>query len=565
MKINLKNTLLALAAFAMVGGVTAGASLLGQEDYVVVHAEAQYSNLEFTEACGGSGTASDDAVWTVTSDGDESTFDSSSGIHYGTNKKSVQYVQLVTDDIEGIVTSVVVNARDAQATAAITVNVGDNSLLCNEAASATATNTSEEYAFTGAEQADASDAITVRIDRGSSMTKAIYVKYIVVTYTQAASNPFTSIGDFNYTSNTLYESEEREFTVTYAPVNADEDFIISSSDESVATVSQKSASDGTGTFTVTGISAGNTTITVANTDGTISSSSEFIVEEVAIDDSKTATLTREATGIESGASTYSDWTSSAIHGVVFAGTSAGGNDSIQLRSSDNASGVVTTVSAGNVTKVSVEWNSKTSAGRVVNVYGSADAYSNASDLYASGTYGTLLGSITFGTSTELAIEGTYPYIGIRSNDGALWLDSITLAWGDVIVATPTNMDNLKILLNDGLKMNSISTEVIDHSNTCLTDYADAKGYYNLLDEDEQSLFRNSTYCADGKARYEAWAAANGDAAPYDGNDWVASSSVLGIKVAADSSNAGILIAAILGLGAVVGAAMVVVYRKRKHA
>lgn len=137
---------------------------------------AETSSLVFTAACGGSGTADDDAVWTVTSDGAESNFDATSGIHYGTNKAAVTYLQLATSDIDGVITKVVVNARDAQEKATISVTVGETAFTCS--GSAKAANTSADYTFTG----EGEGAIVVRVDRGSSMQKAIYVKSIVVTY-----------------------------------------------------------------------------------------------------------------------------------------------------------------------------------------------------------------------------------------------------------------------------------------------------------------------------------------------------------------------------------------------
>ena len=48
-------------------------------------AEEKTSTLSFTEKCNGTGTADDGAVWTITSDADESVFDNERGIHYGTN------------------------------------------------------------------------------------------------------------------------------------------------------------------------------------------------------------------------------------------------------------------------------------------------------------------------------------------------------------------------------------------------------------------------------------------------------------------------------------------------
>ncbi len=135
----------------------------------------QTSTLTFTAKCNGSGTADDGAVWTVTSDAAESTY-ADDGIHYGTNSAAVQYVQLTTSDISGTVSQVVVRTRDARAKATVSVTVGGTAYTCS--GSATATNTSADYTFTGS----SSGAIVVRVDRGSAETKAIYVKSVVVTY-----------------------------------------------------------------------------------------------------------------------------------------------------------------------------------------------------------------------------------------------------------------------------------------------------------------------------------------------------------------------------------------------
>ena len=138
-------------------------------------------------------------------------------------------------------------------------------------------------------------------------------------------------------------------------------------------------------------------------------------------------LNRELTGI-SGTS-YSSWSGKTVTSdAVYAGQSAGGNDAIQLRSNNNNSGVITTASGGKVRKVAVEWQSNTSNGRTLNVYGKNTAYSAPTDLYDDSKQGTLLGTIVYGTSTELVIEGDYEYIGLRSNNGALYLTSISIVW-----------------------------------------------------------------------------------------------------------------------------------------
>lgn len=138
-------------------------------------------------------------------------------------------------------------------------------------------------------------------------------------------------------------------------------------------------------------------------------------------------LNREFTGV-SGTS-YSTWSSkTGTSGAVYAGQSAGGNSSIQLRTTNNNSGVITTASGGKVKKITVTWNSNTTSGRTLNVYGKNSAYTAATDLYNNSNQGTLLGTIVYGTSTELTITDDYEFIGFRSNSGALYLTSVEITW-----------------------------------------------------------------------------------------------------------------------------------------
>lgn len=168
------------------------------------------SNLIFDAACGGTGTADDDAEWTVTSDGEESVYDATSGIHYGTGSANVTYLQLATSEIVGSVVKVVVNARDAQATATISVTVGGTAFTCSK--STTATNTSTDYTFTGT----GSGEIVVRVDRGSSMAKAIYVKSVKVSYIPSASVKKPS---FSVEGGSYLGAQEVEITCATAGAN----------------------------------------------------------------------------------------------------------------------------------------------------------------------------------------------------------------------------------------------------------------------------------------------------------------------------------------------------------
>ncbi len=144
----------------------------------------------------------------------------------------------------------------------------------------------------------------------------------------------------------------------------------------------------------------------------------------------TDVLTQTTTGITG--TDYTEFTGKTSNSsAVYTGQCAGGNRSIQLRSSNSNSGVISTSSGGTLKKVTVVWNSNTSSGRTLDVYGNTKAYTSATELYSTGqnsNQGTKLGSIVYGTSTELTIEGNYQYIGLRSNSGAMYLTSITIEW-----------------------------------------------------------------------------------------------------------------------------------------
>lgn len=123
--------------------------------------------------------------------------------------------------------------------------------------------------------------------------------------------------------------------------------------------------------------------------------------------------------------TYKDFTNVGNYSGNSAKTSDG---AIQLRSTSN-SGIITTASPGKLKKVQVVWNAATSTtgNRQLDFYGKNTAYTSTSELYGNkDVQGTKLGSIVCGISTELVVENEYDYIGFRSKDGALYVDSITL-------------------------------------------------------------------------------------------------------------------------------------------
>ena len=160
---------------------------------------AETSSLIFTAKCNGSGTADDGTVWTVTSDGTESTFEDERGIHYGTNKAAVQYIKLSTSGISGTITKVVVNASTASGVSATaSVTVGGNAFGGDPQSLST---TATDYTFNGS----ASGEIVVTVTKPSKATKALYVKSVVVTYTTGSSTPICNEPTFSPAAGTYYE------------------------------------------------------------------------------------------------------------------------------------------------------------------------------------------------------------------------------------------------------------------------------------------------------------------------------------------------------------------------
>ncbi len=156
----------------------------------------------------------------------------------------------------------------------------------------------------------------------------------------------------------------------------------------------------------------------------------------------TDVLDRELTGVSG--TTYQSWEGKTSNSdAVYAGQSAGGNESIQLRSNNSNSGIITTASGGTASSISVVWNSNTTAGRTLNIYGKSSAFTSPTELYNSTNQGTLIGTIVCGTSTEIEISGNYEFIGMRSASGAMYLEEIDIVWTtsgggqQETVATPT--------------------------------------------------------------------------------------------------------------------------------
>ncbi len=149
--------------------------------------------------------------------------------------------------------------------------------------------------------------------------------------------------------------------------------------------------------------------------------------------------------------------------VTYKGKSLKDNNYIQMNSSisgtSSYSGIVTTHTNNlKAKKVKVTWHGATDAGRTLDIYGRNTPYSGTTDLYGD-TQGTFLGSIVNGTaSAELDIEslGTYSYIGIRSQSGAVYLSEIRIIWktleGPIVLIEPATVDLGNVVVDHPLSV-----------------------------------------------------------------------------------------------------------------
>jgi len=216
-----------------------------------------------------------------------------------------------------------------------------------------------------------------------------------------------NLGD-SFTAPTL--TNPHGLTVTY-----------SSSNETVAMVDETTGEvvlmDEGGTTTITATFAGNDEYKAGSASYTLTVNNPY--QDVIMASSITF----------SASSSYCDWDSvdDINTNATYTGNSNYSINVIQFRSSSYA-GIITTGTAGRVKKISVDWDISTQSGRTLNIYAKNTPYAAVSDLFDESTQGKLIGTIVYGTSTSLTLDGNYGYFGMRSSNGALYLNNIKIDW-----------------------------------------------------------------------------------------------------------------------------------------
>ena len=223
----------------------------------------------------------------------------------------------------------------------------------------------------------------------------------------------------------------------------------------------------------------------------------------------TDVLNNALTGVSG--TNYAEWSGKqASSDAVYAGQSAGGNSSIQLRSNNNNSGVITTASGGKLKSITVKFNSNTAAARVLDVYASNTAYTAATDLYGDNA-GTKVVSFKMedGAEQSYTFEDEYTFFGFRSASGALYVDEVDVVWttdGEAPAVAKPVIEGKEYFIGSTTVTMSCSTEnsdiyyTVDGTTDPKCDCSAAPEYKNPI-----TLTETTTIMA----------------AAYTGNDWSA--------------------------------------------
>ena len=140
-------------------------------------------------------------------------------------------------------------------------------------------------------------------------------------------------------------------------------------------------------------------------------------------------ITLEKLGLKGIGTVYTDFSGKKdVSEAVYAGQCSGKDDTIQLRSKTDKgySGVISSTSGGALASVTIAFNKQTTATSGVQIYASKTAFT-VQDMYSGSM--TPVTQITAGDENKtFEFTGDYAYIGIRSINGAVYLDSFSVTW-----------------------------------------------------------------------------------------------------------------------------------------
>ncbi len=247
--------------------------------------------------------------------------------------------------------------------------------------------------------------------------------------------------------------------------------------------------------------------------------------------------------------------------AVYAGNSAkDSSGNIQLRSNKSSAGIVTTTSGGFVSSVKINVASGSNS---IDVYGSSDAYTSATELYNSSSQGTKVGSVTStGTINFTGDNANFNHVGIRSGSGAVYISSIEITWaasggsgggGDTPTPDPdpeavsltasfpyqnTYPTSIDVLRSDDSVFSTLSTSIsnVQEYDDSHGEYVIAKGEYILITNTNPNVTITSIDVKVYKYLNFAVYADDSSTAKYEGDGSQGSGDPVVISVEVNASN-----------------------------
>ncbi len=355
-------------------------------------------------------------------------------VGYKHDSSSTEYTDDVTISVTQakVLTSISVDQSsqnykigDAFQTRTVTANYGDGT-----SASVTAT-------FSGYNMDVAGDyTVTVAYSEGGvdlSKTYSISVKTIS-SYTVTGSVNATIGEAWNYSNLTIQAVWESPYAAETLTNNFD------------ITFSPTVASKG-----LTSVSATITYRTVTKNVSNISAVVDSVINDKLTSASfgTPSAYPKDSSGNFYAISTSGNQTFSS--GAVYGGnltTKSNTTSTIQVRAQDQ-SGLWVTTSGGVAKSVKLTWDSGTTAGRSVEIYGKNSAYA-LGDIYSSDSsvLGEKVATISKDDNSETTLSKSFEYIAIKPAGGALYLTDITVKWGEA--------DSLTAFAISGQKVNFVA-------------------------------------------------------------------------------------------------------------
>ncbi len=203
-------------------------------------------------------------------------------------------------------------------------------------------------------------------------------------------------------------------------------------------------------------------------------------------------ITDELTAAAYSNTSYADFvtTDDFPSGAVYAGHATKNSGNIQINTSGSNKGIYSITSGGIISALEVIFANNTADGRTLNIFASNTAYTTSTDLVGKNDH---VGQIVCGESsvfTFSSLSEQYQYVGVSSDDGAIYIESIKFYWQKPAVDPAEEFANK--IINDLTCINNPEDRGEDYLTNLSAQWLALKDEFDLLDEDTKLVFTNGT-------------------------------------------------------------------------